>query len=179
MTNSATAPTLTIPTLKLELAFQVRLFFKERLRFSPTTPMGGRVYVPPDGGEIWGPRLQGRVIPSSGADWARGRQDGCGELNAHYMLEASDGTPIYIYNRGYLYPRHEDNLPLTPQERAQRVANGEDPFAVWPNTYFVIAPVFDVPVGPHDWLTRTVILGRGDRQPEPPHTVFTYYTVQP
>jgi hypothetical protein len=76
MENSAiAAQALRIPTLILEFAFQVRLFFKERVRFEPTTPMGGRVYVPAAYGEITGPRLQGRVIPYSGADWARGRME--------------------------------------------------------------------------------------------------------
>ena len=67
MTNSASAQALSIPALKLELVFQIRINFKERVSFLPTTPMGGRVYVPVTGGEIWGPRLQGRVIPYSGA----------------------------------------------------------------------------------------------------------------
>ena len=98
------------PTLPYEFVFQVRIEFKERIRYP--SPMGGRVYVPPTGGTIEGPRLQGRVMPYSGADWARGRPDGVGELNAHYMLEASDGTPIYIYNRGYLYGRQANGLPI-------------------------------------------------------------------
>jgi hypothetical protein len=107
------------------------------------------------------------------------RQDGVAELNAHYMLEASDGTPIYLYNRGYLYPRHENGTPLTQEEKAQMVANGDDPFSVKPNTYFIITSVFDVPVGPHDWLTRTIIVGKGERHAEPDHSIFTYYAVQP
>jgi hypothetical protein len=38
-------------------------------------------------------------------------------------------------------------------------------------------PVFDTPVGPHDWLTRTVILGTGKRHANPDNTIFTYYAV--
>ena len=45
---------------RIEFAFRIRIFFKQRMRFSPTTPQGGRVYVPPAGGDISGPRLQGR-----------------------------------------------------------------------------------------------------------------------
>jgi hypothetical protein len=37
--------------------------------------------------------------------------------------------------------------------------------------------VFDTPEGPHDWLTRTVILGTGRRYGNPDHTIFTYYEV--
>jgi hypothetical protein len=162
---------LPIPQLQLEFAFQVKLFFDDRVRFEPRTPMGGRVYVRIAHGEVTGPRLQGRAIPQSGADWARGRADGVAELNAHYMLEASDGTPIYLYNRGYLYGRQADGRPLPPEERPTN-------FEVAQSTYFVITPVFDVPAGPHDWLTRTVIVGMGERLPGPGSTLFTYYTVK-
>lgn len=181
MTNSASTQALSIPTLKLELVFQIRINFKERVSFLPTTPMGGRAYVPVTGGEIWGPRLQGRVIPSSGADFARGRQDGCSELNAHYMLEASDGTPIYIYNRGYIYGRQEDGRPISPEVRDKARAEGKPGFAGWtsPNPYFIITPIFDAPIGPHDWLTRTIIVGKGERHADPDHSIFTYYAVQP
>lgn len=149
------------PVLKTEFVFQVRIDFKERRRFEPTTPMGGRVYVPCTGGEITGPRLQGRVIPMSGADFARGRADRVGELNAHYMFEASDGTPIYIYNRGYIYP-YDRTRPQT--------------FEITPH-YFRVTPVFDTPVGPHDWLTRTVIVGIARRFPNPDHSIFQYFAV--
>ena len=97
-----------VPGIPMQFAFRIRIFFKERTRFLPTTPMGGRVYVPPAGGDISGPRLQGRVVPYSGADWARGRAGDAGELNAHYMLEAADGAPIYIHNRGFLYGRDDE-----------------------------------------------------------------------
>ncbi len=158
----------------LTYAFTVYLYFKERMPFVPTTPQGGRVYVPAVEGRIEGPRLQGRVMPYSGGDWARGRSDGVAELNAHYMLEAADGTPIYINNRGFLYGRDENNQPLSAEQWAQRNVSK---FAIKPNTYFYLTPVFDTPTGPHDWLTRTVIVGRGVRKPDPDHTVFDYYTV--
>ena len=44
----------TVEIPKLEYAFSVRIEFKERLRFAPTTPMGGRVYVPVTGGTVAG-----------------------------------------------------------------------------------------------------------------------------
>ena len=160
--------------IPLEYAFSVFLYFKERMRFEPTTPMGGRVYVPAAEGRVEGPRLNGKVMPYSGADWARGRSDGVAELNAHYMLEADDGTPIYLHNRGYLYGRDENGLPLSQSEWARRNQNG---FAIKPNTYFYITPVFDAPVGKHDWLTRHVIVGRGSRKPDPDRTEFDYYFV--
>jgi hypothetical protein len=165
--------------VRLEFAFRVRIFFELRQRFEPTTPMGGRVYVPAVRGDISGPRLQGRVVPHSGADWARGRADGAAELNAHYMLEASDGTPIYINNRGFVYGRDEKGMPLKqkPPTQAGPSAGAATSWTIAPDTYFFCLPAFDAPVGPHDWLTRHVFIGRGRRVPAPDHTCFDYYLV--
>ena len=148
-----------IEPIKLEYAFQIRIDFKERVSFK--TPNGRRAYVPAMSGVIEGPRLQGRVVPRSGADYA-----GNGVLNAHYMLEASDGTMIYIHNTGYLYP-----LDGKPIDRNDPSWGGDRPF------YFRCTPYFDTPVGPHDWLTRTVIVGSGKRHANPDYTIFTYYAV--
>lgn len=71
-----------VAPIGLEFAFRIRILFKERVIFSPTTPNGGRVYVPPAGGDVFGPRLTGRVVPNSGADWGRFHSDGAAELNA-------------------------------------------------------------------------------------------------
>jgi hypothetical protein len=148
-----------IEEIKLEYIFQVRIDFKERVSFQ--TPNGRRAYVPAISGVIEGPRLQGRVVPHSGADYA-----GNGRLNAHYMLEASDGTMIYINNTGYLYRTDRKEL-----SREDPTWGGDASF------YFRCTPVFDAPVGPHDWLTRTVIVGSGKRHANPDHTIFTYYAV--
>lgn len=155
----------------MEFAFRVRIFFKDVISFTPPTPMGGRTYAPPAAGDIVGPRLQGRVIPYSGADYPRGRVDGVGELNAHYLLEASDGTPIYINNRGYLYARDANGRPRPHTEWDPTSQQGPS------QLYFVCTPVFDAPMGPHDWLTRHVFLCRGRRQRAPIHTIFDYFVV--
>jgi hypothetical protein len=148
-----------IEQIKLEYVFQIRIDFKERVSFA--TPNGRRAYVPAISGVIEGPRLQGRVVPHSGADYA-----GNGRLDAHYMLQASDGTMIYINNTGYLYPM--DGKPI---DRNDPSWGGDRPF------YFRCTPYFDTPVGPHDWLTRTVIVGSGKRHANPDYTIFTYYAV--
>jgi hypothetical protein len=153
-----------VPELRTEFAFRIRVDFRERVMFGET-PRGGRGYVPPTGGWVDGPRLKGKVIGYSGADWAWVRPDGVLELNAHYMLEAEDGTPIYIQNRGYLYRHAGDNAPI------RGAGDATTP------TYFALTPTFDVPKGPHDWLARTIIVGRGERHTDPDHTIFTYYTV--
>jgi hypothetical protein len=148
-----------IVPIKLEYVFQIRIDFSERVSFA--TPHGTRAYVPAVSGVIEGPRLQGKVVPHSGADFAAN-----GHLNAHYMLQASDGAYIYINNTGYLYP--VDGKPL---DRNDPSWGGDREF------YFRITPVFDTPVGPHDWLTRTIIVGTGKRHANPDYTLFTYYAV--
>lgn len=171
----------TVEPMRLEFVFRVRILFKERVIFSPSTPSGGRVYVPPAGGDVFGPRLKGRVVPYSGADWARRHTDGASELNAHYMLEADDGAPIYIHNRGFLYARDPNGrpIPMASATRTQTEASpgGATTWTVAPDTYFVCTPVFDAPFGPHEWLTRTSFVGRGRRIPSPDHTVFDYFAV--
>jgi hypothetical protein len=156
-----TGPTTQVPKIELEYVFQIRITFKERRRFQG--PYGKRVYVPIEGGEVWGPRLQGRVVPRSGADYA-----GPAGLNAHYMLEATDGSLIYLHNRGYLYRTDGKDTPLDDP-----TWGGDAPH------YFRICPTFDAPVGPHDWLTRTLIIGTGERHASPEdYTLFTYYAVR-
>ena len=118
------------------------------------------------GGTVEGPRLCGRVLPMSGGDYAHVRPDGVVEINAHYMLEASDGTLIYLQNRGFLDRAHNGNgVPAG--------AGGDSPAPY----YFRVTPYFRTPNGPHDWLTRTVILGVGERHQDPDYTMFRYYAV--
>jgi Protein of unknown function (DUF3237) len=148
-----------VPPIKLEYVFQIRIDFSERVQFA--TPNGRRAYVPAVSGVIEGPRLQGIVVPHSGADYG-----GNGRLDAHYMLKASDGTMIYINNMGYLYP--VDGKPL---DRSDPSWGGDREF------YFRTTPYFDTPVGPHDWLTRTIIVGTAKRHANPDYTLFTYYAV--
>jgi hypothetical protein len=148
-----------VPPIKLEYVFQIRIDFSERVSFD--TPNGHRAYVPAVSGVIEGPRLQGKVVPHSGADYG-----GNGRLDAHYMLQASDGTMIYINNMGYLYP-----LDRKPLDRSDPSWGGDREF------YFRTTPYFDTPVGPHDWLTRTIIVGTAKRHANPDYTIFTYYAV--
>ena len=157
------------PAVNLEFIFQVHMDFKERVRFGSGTPQGSRAWVPPAGGRVEGPRLTGKVVPYSGGDWARGRPDGVLELDAHYMIEADDGTPIYVHNTGYMYGRQPDGTPVSLAERERRG------FVVYPSTYFCTTPRFDTPKGPHDWLTRTIVLGTGQRFMDPDYTIFKYY----
>jgi uncharacterized protein DUF3237 len=147
--------------LKLEHVFDVRIDFHERHVFGPVSGGAKQGYVSVKSGVVEGPRLNGKVLDYSGADWALVRPDGVVELNAHYMLQADDGTLIYIRNLGYVYGA----APVAPGQAAPR------------SSYFRCTPYFRAPEGPHDWLNRTVIIGGGERKANPDHSVFRYYAV--
>ena len=141
----------------LEHVFDIEVEFgADRHMFGPLPGGGHQGYTPAIGGTISGPRLSGRVVPHSGADYALVRDDGTIELSAHYMLEAEDGTNIYIQNRCYLV-------------RARKGSSQP--------SYFRLTPYFRVPTGPHDWLSRTVIVGGGERRTEPDRSLFRYYAL--
>ena len=147
--------------IKLEHAFDVTIFFDKRWIF-PVPGGDSQGYVSVKYGTVQGPRLNGKVVEGSGADWANVRPDGVIELNAHYMLEADDGAKIYIRNQGYV---------IRPQPDAQPQVPG----------YFRCTPYFRVEQGIHDWLNRTVIVGTGERRPgtdtNPDHSIFRYWAV--
>ena len=143
--------------VKLVHAFDVRMNFHKRVIFGPVSGGAKQGYVSFKDGVIKGPKLNGKLMEYSGADWATVRMDGVVETNAHYMLEADDGTPIYIQNRGYIY----NTQPNAPGP-----------------AYFRCTPYFRAPVGKHDWLNRTVIVGGGERHENPDYTIFRYYTVE-
>jgi hypothetical protein len=150
----------------LQFAFRIVLQFDSgpRLRFEPAHRAGRRGHVAVQGGQISGPRLQGRVVPLSGGDWPLFWPGGLVDFEAHYQLEAADGTPIYIHNRGIAWSSPE---VLARIEAGQAVAPHE--------TYCRITPRFEVPAGPHEWLGRTMFVGTGERRGA--HSVFDYYAV--
>jgi hypothetical protein len=152
-----------IPRIGLRWAFSATVFFADRIMIGSPTPRG---YTSVGGGEIWGPRLQGRVLPGSGADYYKGT------FNTFYMFEASDGALIFIHNRGTMrrfQAPPEAGKPLTP------VATTDPAAAGW--TRFRATPMFTAPVGPHEWMNRTLFVANSQRQSNPDHTVFTYYEV--
>ena len=140
---------------RLEHVFDIEVMFgADREIFGPLPGGGNQGYTPAIGGTISGPRLSGIVVPHSGADYALVRDDGTIELSAHYLLQAEDGTKIYIQNRGYL-------VRARPGEAQP--------------SYFRLTPYFRVPAGPHDWLSRSVIVGGGERLTNPDRSLFRYY----
>jgi len=147
----------------LRWAFSATVFFADRIMINSPAPRG---YTSVGGGEIWGPRLQGRVLPHSGADYYKTT------FSTYYMFQASDGALIFIHNRGTMRRFPNPSGPGQPQAPTA----GADP-ATTTYTRFRATPVFTAPSGPHDWMNRTVFVAHAQRQPTPDHTVFTYYEV--
>lgn len=160
----------TLDTPRLEFAMEVRLRFT-RVQAIPNVPTGGMrsaVYV--DSGEFHGPRLKGKAVPNSGGDYAYFRPDDTAVFDARYMLQEDDGTLILLHNRGYLWGRTPDvmgRLRKWAFEGGAPVPHAE---------YYLRAnPSFEVSTGKHDWLTRHVFIGIGERKPD--GNLVRYYAV--
>jgi hypothetical protein len=137
---------------ELVFVFEVRVEVGPPLEIG-TTFRGTRRIVPILGGTFEGPGLSGRVLPG-GADWQIIHPDGFSELDTRYTLEAESGDVIYVQNRGI---RH------APPELMVRLLAGEpvDPSHV----YFRTAPTFETAAPGLRWLTRSLFVGMGERQP--------------
>jgi hypothetical protein len=111
-------------------------------------------FVPITGGTVNGPKLQG-VVLRGGGDWQTIDADGLTLVDTRYTLQASDGTVIDIANPG---------VRVASPEVTTRIARGEQ---VAPDAYyFRSSPRFSVAPGPHEWLRRTLFVGRGTRNPD-------------
>lgn len=154
----------------LEFVFEIDLDF-QRVHNIPNMPTGfgrGAVYV--DSGRVSGPRLNGRVIPNSGGDWAMFRPDGTLSFDARYMIEEDDGSLILIRNNGFLWGRKPDTM-----ERVREWIFHNGPPVPKDEYYLRASPTFEVQAGRHDWLTRHVIIGVGKRKQQ--GNVLRYYAL--
>jgi hypothetical protein len=114
---------------------------------------GGRRIVPIAGGEFSGPHIRGQVLPG-GADWQVLRHDGVAELEARYTLRSDDGTLIYVRNLGL---RHG------PPDVMATLAAGRpvDPTSY----YFRGATFFETSDARYGWMTKSIIVCVGEREP--------------
>lgn len=118
------------------------------------TGAGVRRVVPILGGEISGPRIQGRILPA-GADYQLIRLDGVAELHARYVIETTGGGRIYVENSGL---RHGS------AEAMERLHRGEavDPALI----YFRTTMKFETGDESFQWLARNIFVGAGVRHPD-------------
>ena len=118
------------------------------------TPLGERRIIPILGGRVFGPRMEGEILPG-GADFQLIRPDGVAEIEARYTLRLADGALVYVVNRG---------LRTAAPEDMARLMRGEP---VPPErVYFRTSPVFETAAPDHAWLGRSLFVGFGERRPE-------------
>jgi hypothetical protein len=128
------------PTPGIEFAFEAIVELAPAQK-AGVTPFGDRNRIPITGGVFEGPRIKGKVL-SGGDDWQLIRADGCMTLEADYMIQADDGTLIHVHNRGVL-----SGTPGTP------------------DFYLRTTPIFEAPIGRHDWLNKAVFVGTVEGAP--------------
>ncbi len=118
------------------------------------TPQGRRRVIPIAGGRFEGPAIRGRVLPG-GADWQILYADGSAELEARYTLETDAGSLLYASNRGF---RHG------PPDVLHKLNAGElvDPRSY----YFRTVATFEGGSTECAWLTRSIVIGSGERFPD-------------
>src|SRR5262245_65775957 len=85
----------------LEFVFEVRAAIAATLELGQSKH-GERKIVPITGGAVAGPRLSAEILPG-GFDAQLVRPDGDIELDARYVLRASDGALIYVVNRALVH----------------------------------------------------------------------------
>lgn len=138
---------------KLEFAFEAAVALAP-IQDLGQTPAGHRRIINITGGEVNGPRLNGRILPG-GADWQVLRADGTADLHARYTIEAEDGSLIYVQNVGY---RHASSAVL------ERMTAGE---IVPPDDYYFMAtPRFETSAPAHEWLNHTIVIAEAAREPD-------------
>jgi hypothetical protein len=86
------------------------------------------------------------------------------------MLQEDDGTLILLHNKGFLWGRTPD---VMDRLRKWAFEGGEAvPHAEY---YLRASPTFETSVGKHDWLTKHVFVGIGERKPD--GNLIRYYKV--
>ena len=165
-----TGPFSTMDNPRLEFAMEVKLTFP-RVQTIPNVPSGGArsaVYVA--GGTFEGPRLRGTAVPGSGGDYAYFRPDDVAVFDARYMLEEEDGTLILLNNRGFLWGREPGVM-----QRLRDWAFADGPPVAHEEYYLRGNPSFECSVGKHDWLTKHVFIGVGERRSD--GNLLRYYAL--
>jgi hypothetical protein len=148
----------------LEYAFSVAITLDKVYWIKPTAVGASRAGVYLRDGTVSGPKLNGRVIEHSGADWPLQRPNGVIEFDARYMFELDDGAIVYMQNRGYRWGSEDAMAAMARREPVEA-----------DSYYFRVSPKFEAPDGPHEWLARHVFVGVAEKTPT--GNVIHYYQV--
>jgi Protein of unknown function (DUF3237) len=139
----------------LDYAFTIGIELTGARWIKPTSIGMTRAAVYAGSGTIEGPMLRGKVIPMSGGDFPLVRADGVIDFDARYLLEAEDGTVIYLQNRGYRWAK----TPAAAEKMNRNEAVHADEY------YMRVSPKFDAPDGSHAWLNKHMFVGVAEKIP--------------
>lgn len=120
------------PTVNAEPILQLYVTLSDKVEVGASDD-GDRYIVPITGGHFVGKDIAG-VVMAGGADWQVVRADGVKTITALYSLRTDDGQVIVVDNRGITF------------------TDGE-------TTYKRTIPKFHAPVGPYDWLNKSLFTG--------------------
>jgi len=112
-------------------------------------PYGMRQIFDVTGGEVTGPRLRGRVLPS-GADWILIGADGVGRLDVRATIETHDGAHLYVSYTGVLH---------MTENVTQAILGGKP--TEFGETYFYVSPRFETGDPRYAWLNGLFVLSQG------------------
>lgn len=128
-------------------------------------PEGFRVNAYVNGGEVSGPKLQGKLRPV-GADWLTVRSDDVGMIDVRITIETHDGALIYVTYTGVL-DLGEDGY--------QKFMRGEMPPS---GTPIRTTPRFHTSHPNYQWLNRLVCVGVGQAFLERSEVRYDIYAVR-
>ena len=117
------------------------------------TPEGYRMIVNVAGGRCAGPRLNGEIVPMSGADWSRIRADGSGALDVRMCVRTDDDALIFVHWHGLMIASPE-NL-----DYALDFAKADDPAGA-SRYYFRTSPQFETGDERYAWLNGIVAVSK-------------------
>ena len=140
---------------RLEHAFTISINLSRPYWIKPAARGDTRAAIYAAEGKVEGPRLNGRVVPMSGGDFPLTRPNGVIDFDARYLLEADDGTIIYLQNQGYRWAANEE----AAEKMRQNQPVGFDEY------YMRVTPRFDAPEGPHAWMAQHVFVGVAEKIP--------------
>lgn len=133
---------------KLEHLFSYSVSVDANMDFMKGMPLGTRLTGYITGGKVWGPKLNGKLLPV-GADWSYVRKHGIVDIDCRTMIEAENGDHIYMTYTG--------RIDLGSEEAAADYANGKLPPIMGNQTI----PVLETNSKVYDWANRVTCFGIG------------------
>ncbi|MFC6766958.1 DUF3237 domain-containing protein [Natrinema soli] len=135
----------------LEHVLELKVDVAEPIEIGETGD-GQRRIIPIEGGTVSG-RCEGEVL-AAGADYQLFRTERATELVAKYVFETDAGSRVYVENRGIRWA----SVEVSERLRDGKSVNADD-------VYFRSVPDFETADPELEWLTQSIFVAAGARQP--------------